>query len=55
MMWTVLGFLFLASGCDVDDGEIDGPYCDDPQFEDDPCKCFQVEGSAKCDDTGTVE
>ena len=55
MMRTVLGLLMLAFGCGVDDGEIDGRYCDDPQFADDPCKCFQVEGSPECGDTGSAD
>ena len=55
-MLTPYLFLFaILSACEVDDGAINGPYCDDEQFEDDPCKCYQVEGAPDCPDTGEAE
>ena len=44
------------SGCEIDDGKINGPYCTDERFSDDPCKCYNLEESPDCPyDTGETE
>jgi len=54
-MLTYLFVLAFLGACEVDDGAIKGPYCDDEQFEDEPCQCYRVEGSPDCPDTGGSE
>jgi hypothetical protein len=53
--WLI--FALALSGCEIDDGKINGPYCTDERFSDDPCKCYNLEESPDCpyDDTGDAE